>query len=162
MLAFVANVNDQIVYLVLMAFSATLILFAIINELFIMGEPMTSSMTISGTLILMVCSQLYFEDVVIWVSLIWAFVGLYLFVVGLLFNKVFLRRIGLSVIIIDIIYSIVFVSRQANRLYLGIGFMVLAVVLFICIWLFRWSELKVRKEKQVNEEIEEATIEASK
>ncbi|NHJ49629.1 MAG: hypothetical protein FK733_17700 [Asgard group archaeon] len=160
MLHFVAALERNIVLLILMSFSAILILFAIINELFIMGEPMTSSMTISGTLMLMVCSLIYFDYIEIWVSLIWALVGLYLFVIGLLFNKIFLRRIGLAVIIIDVIYSIVYVSRLENRALLGVGFMVLAVVLFICIWLFRWSEQKLKKDKLPDEEIEEAPIEA--
>jgi membrane protein implicated in regulation of membrane protease activity len=127
-----------------------------------MGEPLTSSMTLSGTLMLMICSLIYFDYIEIWVSLIWALVGLYLFVVGLLFNKIFLRRIGLAVILMDVVYSIVYVSRLENKALLGVGFMVLAIVLFICIWLFRWSEQKLKREKETDEEtemIEEKPIE---
>ncbi len=146
---FVAGVNTNIVLITLMAFSSALILFAIINELYLMGEPLTSSMIISGSLLLMVCSFIFFELIEIWISVIWAVVGLYLFVVGVLFNKISLRRTGLIVILGDIIYSIVYLSiRAENKVLLGVGFMVLAVVLFLCIWLFRWSEQKIKKEKE--------------
>lgn len=159
-LKFVALVSSDIVLISLMAFSSALILFAIINELYIMGEPLTSSMIISGSMLLMVCSFVYFNYIEIWTSLIWAGLGLYLFVIGLLFNKIYLRRTGLIVLLVDIVYTIVYLSIGVeNRVLLGVGFMVLGVVLFICIWLFRWSEQKMKREKETAETESEEIIE---
>jgi hypothetical protein len=146
MLNLVGGISSDWVLITLMAISSVLILFAVINEIFLIGEPITSAMIISGSLILMATSFVYFEFLALWVSLIWAFAGLYLFVFGLLFNKISLRRSGLIIILADVVYSIVYVARLENRTLLGIGFMILAIVLFACILLFRWSEQRLKKE----------------
>jgi len=147
MLYFVANVIVDTIYTILMAFSGTLILFSIVNEKYLTGEPMTTAMTLSGTLVLMVCFMLRFDLLAIWISIGWAVIGGYLFAIGVFFEKIALRRTGLSVILIDIVYSIVFISLRAEEMYLlGIGFMVLAIVLFLCIYLFRWSEKRLKQQ----------------
>jgi large-conductance mechanosensitive channel len=70
-------------------------------------------------------------------------------------EKIIARRTGLSIILIDIIYSIIaLILKYGASLEMGIGFAVLAIVLFCCIFLFRWSEKKYRQEHQEKEVIE--------
>lgn len=162
MLFFVANVVADTVYIILMAFSGTLMLFSIINEKYLAGEPLTTAMTLSGSLVLMLCFMLRFDFLAIWVSIGWAVVGGYLFAIGVFFEKIALRRTGLSVILIDIVYSIVFISLRAEEMYLlGIGFMVLAIILFTCIYLFRWSEKRLKEKLTIENEnnVEETVTE---
>ncbi|NHJ86930.1 MAG: hypothetical protein FK734_15815 [Asgard group archaeon] len=144
MLRFFANVNGDIVQFVLMGLSAAILAFAVINELFLLGDPLTTSLSISGSAVLMISSMIYFDFFEIWVGVIWAGVGLVLFAFGIIFSNITLRRIGLSIILFDILKSIadIIIQYRDTGWQMGVGFMILAFVLLGCIYLFRWSEKK--------------------
>ncbi|MBD3192127.1 MAG: hypothetical protein GF308_15890 [Candidatus Heimdallarchaeota archaeon] len=148
LLAFVANLEYQLILIILMALSGITIIFALINEKFLTQEPLTTTMTIIGSVILMVTLLLYFGYLSLWISLGWALIGLYSFTVGVLMEKIFLRRAGLVIIIIDVVKSIFDVVRLQPRWLMGLGFIILAITLFACIFLFRWSEKHQERQAQ--------------
>jgi len=139
--------------IILMSLAAAVLLVAILNELVIAGEPFTSAFAISGSVMLMISSVTYFYMTNFYLrfilpGIIWAAVGLLNFAMGLLFNQIFMRRMGLSIILADIVYTIVTVIiAQYKGWQIGVTFIVLAIVLLGCIVLFRWSEQKQRKEE---------------
>lgn len=149
LLAFVANLEYELILIILMVLSGITIIFALFNEKFLTREPLTTTMTIIGSAILMVTLLLYFGYLSLWISLGWALIGLYSFTVGILMEKLFLRRTGLVIIIIDVIKSIFDVIRLEPKWLMGLGFIILAVTLFACIFLFRWSEKHQEKQIQI-------------
>ncbi len=143
--------------IILMAISGAILIFGVFNELFLKGEPLTTTLTISGSLILMITSQLYFSinfaTQFLYSEIIWAGIGLFLFTIGLIFNRLFLRRTGLVIILLDVVKSIIelLIEYLDEGWKIGVAFMILAIVLLVCIFLFRWSE---KREKQQQEEAE--------
>ncbi|NHJ87868.1 MAG: hypothetical protein FK734_20565 [Asgard group archaeon] len=147
--------NDYIL-IILMAFASVMLIFSVINELFIKGEPLTSTLMISGALVLMVTSIIYFylqtfDLRYIMPGLVWGVIGLFLFTIGIVFNRIVLRRTGLIIILADILYSLIVVIIQYRGWQMGVSFIVLALVLLGCIYLFRWSEKKETKLKETKE-----------
>ncbi|MGC9779343.1 MAG: hypothetical protein HZR80_08900 [Candidatus Heimdallarchaeota archaeon] len=130
----------------------------VINELLLIGEPLTTNLSVVATLMGMVTSIIFFyiENMAfkeIWTSISWAIIGVFLFAFGIIFDFIFLRRSGLFVILFDVVYSVIVISINYRGLLLGIALIVLDVVLLICIYLLRWSEKRddLRKENAVNE-----------
>lgn len=116
---------------------------------------MTTTLTLAGSLILMITSQLYFAinfaTQFLYSEIVWAGIGLFLFTIGLIFDRLFLRRTGLIIVLLDVAKSIIEVLLQfldERQWRIGVAFMILAVVLLICIYLFRWSE---KREKTAEE-----------
>jgi hypothetical protein len=142
--------------IILMAVSGAIVILAVFNELFLKGEPLTTTLTLSGALILMISSQLYFSinfaTQFLYSQIVWAGIGLFLFTIGLIFNRLFLRRTGLVIILMDVVKSIIelLIEYLDEGWKIGVAFMILAIVLLVCIFLFRWSE---KREKTQQEEI---------
>ena len=141
--------------IILMAISGAIVILAVLNELFLKGEPMTTTLTLAGSLILMITSQLYFAinfaTQFLYSEIVWAGIGLFLFTMGLIFDRLFLRRTGLIIVLLDVAKSIIEVLLQflgERQWRIGVAFMILAVVLLLCIYLFRWSE---KREKTAEE-----------
>jgi len=142
--------------IILMAISGAIVVLAVFNELFLKGEPMTTTLTLSGSLILMITSQLYFSinfaTQFIYSEIVWAGIGLFLFTLGLIFNRLFLRRTGLIIILMDVAKSIIEVLLQfldEKQWRIGIAFMIFAIVLMVCIYLFRWSEKREKLQQEI-------------
>ena len=131
------------------------------NELFLKGEPLTTTLTLSGALILMITSQLYFSinfaTQFLYSEIVWAGIGLFLFTIGLIFNKLFLRRTGLVIILLDVVKSIIelLIEYLDEGWKIGVAFMILAIVLMVCIFLFRWSEKREKTQQEEAESIPE-------
>jgi len=147
--------DSDTILIILMIITSILLIFSVINELFIKGEPLTSTLMISGSLMLMLTSVIYFymqsfDLRYIMPGLVWGVIGLFLFTVGVIFNRIILRRTGLIIILADILYSIIVVIIRYRGWQMGVSFIVLAMVLLGCIYLFRWSEKK--KEKMIQTE----------
>jgi hypothetical protein len=141
--------------IILMAISGAIVIFAVFNELFLKGEPLTTTLTLAGSLILMISSQLYFSinfaSQFLYSEIVWAGIGLFLFTLGLIFDRLFLRRTGLIIILMDIAKSIIEVLMQfldERQWRIGIAFMILAIVLMVCIYLFRWSEKREKSQQE--------------
>ncbi|NHJ31625.1 MAG: hypothetical protein FK732_02065 [Asgard group archaeon] len=148
--------------IILMAISAAIIIFAVLNELFLTGEPLTTTLTLAGSLILMVTSQFYFsinfEAQFLYSQVVWAGIGLFLFTIGLIFNRLFLRRTGLIIVLLDVVKTIievlmVYIDRD-DKWVIGIAFMILAIVIMTCIFLFRWSEKREKSQQEVTANLE--------
>jgi len=142
--------------IILMAISGAIVILAVLNELFLKGEPMTTTLTLAGSLILMITSQLYFAinfaTQFLYSEIVWAGIGLFLFTMGLIFDRLFLRRTGLIIVLLDVAKSIIEVLLQfldEKQWRIGVAFMILAVVLLICIYLFRWSEKREKVAKEM-------------
>lgn len=142
--------------IILMAISGVIVILAVFNELFLKGEPLTTTLTLAGSLILMITSQLYFAinfaTQFIYSEIVWAGIGLFLFTMGLIFNRLFLRRTGLIIILMDVAKSIIEVLMQfldEKQWRIGIAFMILAIVLMVCIYLFRWSEKREKSQQEI-------------
>ena len=147
--------------IILMAISGAVVVIGVFNELFLKGEPLTTTLTLSGALILMISSQLYFSinfaTQFLYSEIIWAGIGLFLFTIGLIFNRLFLRRTGLVIILLDVVKSIIELLFEYldEGWKIGIAFMILAIVLLVCIFLFRWSEKREKAQQEVAESIPE-------
>ncbi len=141
--------------IILMAISGAIVILAVFNELFLKGEPLTTTLTLAGSLILMITSQLYFSinfaAQFIYSEIVWAGIGLFLFTLGLIFNRLFLRRTGLIIVLLDVAKSIieVLIEFLDEGWKIGVAFMILAVVLMICIYLFRWSEKREKSRQEI-------------
>ena len=152
-MSFIGSVILDIILIVLISISGALLIFAIINEKWIRGEPLTSTLTISSSLLIMIGLLILLDFASIWVSVGWVLVGFYLFAGGIFLEKILWRRVGLGIILGDIVFSIVIIAISgASGIFLGIGFMVIAIVLFGCIFLFRWSEQKQKRNLLENGE----------
>jgi len=156
---FLGNVSNYAAFISLLGIVFLLFIFIVINELFLIGEPLTTNLSIVATLVGMVTSIIFFyiEDIPlkeVWTSLTWAFVGIFLFAFGIIFNYIFLRRSGLIIVIFDVAYTIIVIAinEDYRGLPLGIALIVLAIVLLACIFLLRWSERREPK-KEVTEEV---------
>ncbi|MHA1211235.1 MAG: hypothetical protein ACTSSH_02125 [Candidatus Heimdallarchaeota archaeon] len=154
--------SENNILIILMILSSVLLIFSVINELFIKGEPVTTTLMMSGSLLLMTSSVIYFYLQTfalryIMPGLVWAAVGLFLFTIGTIFNRVVLRRTGLIIILLDIVYTIIVVIVEYRGWQMGVAFIILALVLLGCIYLFRWSEKREQRQKEFEENKEEAT-----
>ncbi|MHA1186559.1 MAG: hypothetical protein ACTSSK_06725 [Candidatus Heimdallarchaeota archaeon] len=156
---YLGNVSNYAAFISLLGLVFLLFVFIVINERFLIGEPLTTNLTIVASLMGMVTSIMFFylEDMPlkeIFTSITWVLVGGFLFAFGLIFNYIYLRRSGLIIILFDIAYFVVVIAinKTYRGLSLGIAFIVLAVVLFTCIFLFRWSERR-EPDKEINEEV---------
>ncbi|MBN1328823.1 MAG: hypothetical protein JXA54_05060 [Candidatus Heimdallarchaeota archaeon] len=156
LMLFIYNwLDSDYILIILMTTASALLIFSVINELFIKGEPLTSTLMISGSLTLMVTSIIYFylqtyELRYILPGLVWGAIGLFLFTIGVIFNRIVLRRTGLIIILADILYSIIVVILRYRGWQMGVSFIILALVLLGCIYLFRWSEKKKGKANQTD------------
>lgn len=154
------NLSNYAAFISLLAIVVVVYIFTIINELFLMGEPLTTNLTIVATLVGMVTSIIFFyiENMAlkeIWTSISWALIGVFLFAFGIIFHYIFLRRSGLIIILFDIAYTLVAVGvKYRLSLLSGITFIILAFVLITCIYLLRWSERRELQEKIVEEVLE--------
>ncbi|MHA1156675.1 MAG: hypothetical protein ACTSQK_11265, partial [Candidatus Heimdallarchaeota archaeon] len=157
---FVGSVVLDIILIVLISISAALMTFAIINEKWIQGEPLTSTLTISSSLMIIVSLFILLDFTNIWISVGWVLLGFYLFAGGIFLEKILWRRVGLGAILGDIVFSIVLIAISGGSgIFLGIGFMVIAIVLVGCIFLFRWSEQKQKRDILDENGEEEALVE---
>lgn len=154
------NVSNYAAFISLLGIVVVVYIFAILNELFLIGEPLTTNLTMVATLVGMVTSIIFFyiENMAlkeIWSSISWGLIGVFLFAFGIIFHFVFLRRTGLIIILFDIAYTLVAVGvKYRLSLESGITFIILAVVLITCIYLLRWSERREPKERIVEEVLE--------
>jgi len=139
--------------IIMMSIATALVAMAIINEHMLAGEPITSALILAGSIMLMIGSVSYFYQTTIYLKyvlpgFVWAVIGLVNFGLGLMDDKLYMRRTGLSIILADIAYTIIAVIlAKYTGWQIGITLMVLAVVLLGCILLFRWSERKEGKEE---------------
>lgn len=157
-MSFVGSVVLDNILIVLISISGALLIFSIINEKWIKGDPLTTTLSISSSLILMISLLILLDFKSIWISVGWALIGFYLFAGGIFMEKILWRRVGLGIILGDIVFSIVLIAISgAAGIFLGIGFMIIAIVLFGCIFLFRWSEQR-QKRCILAESDEEETI----
>ena len=154
MMIFLANVSNYATFISLLAIVVVLYVFIILNEMFLLGEPLSTNLSIVATLLGMITSILlfYVENVnlkEIWTSICWVVIGAFLFSFGIIFEYTFLRRSGLFIILFDIVYSVIVIilNTSYRGLPMGIAFIVLAVVLLVCIYLLRWSERRDTKKK---------------
>ena len=149
-MGFVGSAVLDIILIVMMGIAGLLLIFSIINEKWIHGEPLTSALSLSSSLIILVNLLIVLDFTSYFVILGWIAIGFYLFAIGIFFNKILWRRIGLGVILLTLVFTTIIVSISGMRgIFIGIILMVVAIVLFVCIMLFRWSE---KREKQLDEE----------
>jgi len=163
-MVFLANVSNYATFISLLAISIVLYIFIVINEMFLIGEPLSTNLSVVATLVGMITSILFFylENVYlkeIWTSISWALIGAFLFAFGILYEYTFLRRSGLIIILFDIVYSVIviIINTDYRGIPMGVAFIVLAVVLLVCIYLLRWSESRDKK-KNLTEKIPESQI----
>ncbi|MHA1210886.1 MAG: hypothetical protein ACTSSH_00355, partial [Candidatus Heimdallarchaeota archaeon] len=153
-LLYLGGVSNYAAFITLLAIVGVVLVFAIINDLFLIGEPLTTNLSIVGMLVGMLASIIFFyiENMPlkeIWTSTSWAILGMFQFASGIMFNRIFLRRTGLMIILFDIVYSLIAISIQYRGWQMGVAFIVLALVLLLCIYLLRWSEKKEKKESEL-------------
>ncbi|NHJ85418.1 MAG: hypothetical protein FK734_08135 [Asgard group archaeon] len=159
-LHFLGNVASGISLIVLLSIAIVLLIFTAINEIFLKGEPLSTNLSMVATLVGLIASILYFyiENIPlkeIWTSISWAIIGVFLFAFGIIFKRLFLRRSGLAVVLLDIVYSIISISLGYKGWEMGIAYIILAIVLMICIYLFRWSEKREEKTDIKENKIQE-------
>ncbi len=142
-MSFVGSVVLDIILIVLISISGALLIFSIINEKWIKGEPLTTILSLTSSMMIMISLLILLDFNSIWIGVSWVLIGFYLFAGGIFMEKILWRRVGLGIILGDIVFSIVLIAISGGSgIFLGIGFMVIAVVLFGCIFMFRWSEQK--------------------
>jgi len=158
---FIGDISNYAAFISLLGIVFLLFVFIVINELYLIGEPLTTNLSIVASLVGMVTSIMFFyiEKMAlkeIWTSITWALVGVFLFAFGLIFNYIYLRRSGLIIILFDVAYSILVIAINKNYrgIPLGVALIILAIVLLVCIYLLRWSEQREVK-KAVPEEVSE-------
>ncbi len=159
MMIFLANVSNFATFISLLAITVVLYIFIILNEMFLIGEPLSTNLSIVATLVGMLTSILFFytENIIlkeIWTSICWVVIGAFLFSFGIIFEYTFLRRSGLFIILFDIVYSVIVISIGYRGLPMGIAFIILAVVLLVCIYLLRWSERRDARKKIAEKTVE--------
>ena len=156
-LLFLGNVSSNATFISLLVIVVLVYIFMVINEIFLIGEPLTTNLSIVATLTGMVTSMVYFyiENMnfkEMLTSITWSLIGIFLFAFGIIFYHLYIRRSGFIIVIVDIIYSLISMSVRYKILSLqvGITFTIQAIVLLTCVFLLRWSEK--REERATSEE----------
>jgi hypothetical protein len=150
-------------FLILALFGIIMATAGLINEIRYKGEPFTASLMISGSVLtaLAVIAPLILGDPFPFVdedtglqivnfipNVVWAIQGLFLFVISLRLSKDYLRRLSLSILMIDIVKTFYNVVIQSdNPLIQIIGSLVLGGVLILIFYLFtQEGEEKLKQE----------------
>ena len=141
--------------------------FGLLNEKYFKGEPLTTSLTVSGSILsaISIVSPLFLRSpdltfinlendaifIQFLVNIVWAILGVILFRLSRTLKKTYLRRLSLGILVADIFKTAYDIFIQSsNPLIRTIGAITLGAVLIYIFYLFSSEEQETVKSQHVD------------
>ena len=154
-------------FYLLTIFGFIMLIFGLLNEKYFKGEPLTTSLTVSGSILsaISIVSPLFLRSpdltfinlendaifIQFLVNIVWAILGVILFRLSRTLKKTYLRRLSLGILVADIFKTAYDIFIQSsNPLIRTIGAITLGVVLIYIFYLFSSEEQETVKSHHLD------------